>query len=80
MIVTVHLACSGCEATAEGTGPLRKRFHGSHGDWGWGSYRVEDVEALAPEGWVMFDPYSATTYCPECWSSITADSPEQVPA
>ena len=29
-----------------------------------------DPEDHAPEGWVVFDPYTLCTYCPDCWKSI----------
>jgi hypothetical protein len=39
--------------------------------------RTTTVEAAAPEGWVVFDPYTHLTYCPACWASIESgnDSP-----
>lgn len=31
-----------------------------------------DPEAVTPEGWVMFDPWTQATYCPPCWAAILA--------
>jgi len=76
--VTLTLLCGGCDAVTVATGPLRKRFHGTHGDYGFGAVAVDDPEALAPEGWVMFDPYTYCTYCPKCWAEIeSAQEPEE---
>jgi len=62
MAVTVHLACSGCDATANSlrlpNGSRRARV-------------TEALQAIAPEGWVVFDPFTAVTYCPKCWAEIT---------
>lgn len=75
MTVTLELRCGGCDERAT-VGPLRKRFHGTRGDWGLGVPRVDPVEDLAPDGWVMFDPYTYCTYCPTCWASIVAEPAE----
>lgn len=74
MPVTLKLSCGGCDATADATGPLRKRFVSFSGqDHGFGTIQLDgDPEDLAPEGWVMFDPYTFCTYCPDCWASILA--------
>lgn len=63
---TLHFACSGCDATAEGTKPLRQGIVTEHG------LAVEPVRAIdtVPEGWVLFDPYTGCTYCPTCWQEI----------
>ncbi len=71
MSVMLDLSCNGCEATAR-VGPLRMRFHGTRGDRGFGRTSVDDPETLAPDGWVLFDPYTYMTYCGPCWTSITA--------
>ncbi len=77
---TLTLSCGGCSREATVLLPrVSKRFHGSHGDWGIGRAIVEpvDFEALAPDGWVMFDPWTYVTYCPDCWKSITAEDERQ---
>jgi hypothetical protein len=68
MSVRLLLSCGGCDATAE-VGPLRRRYVSVFGG---NLCRVttDDPEALAPDGWVMWDPYTHCTYCPECWASI----------
>lgn len=73
MGVRLLLSCGGCDATAEGTAPLRRRFHGTQGDWGIGTYSVDHPETLTPAGWVMFDPYTQATYCADCWAQIDPD-------
>lgn len=70
--VTVSFACGGCDAKAEGTTFLRKRFMSLSGrDHGIGG-PVWDVgvDDVVPEGWVAFDPYTYCTYCPKCWEEI----------
>lgn len=70
MSVTLTLHCEGCDCTAEGTDPLRKQWVSISG----GQFHVSqlgDPAALTPEGWVMFDPSTFCTYCPDCWASIT---------
>lgn len=74
MGVRLLLSCGGCDATAEGTALLRKLFYGTRGDHGIGSYHIGNPEALAPDGWVMFDPYTQATYCPDCWEVINAEA------
>jgi hypothetical protein len=73
MSVMIELSCSGCMDATIRVGPLRKRFHGTRGEWGWGSASVDSIEDLTPEGWVMFDPYTYCTYCPSCWAGIQGD-------
>ncbi len=29
-----------------------------------------DAEEHAPEGWVVYDPYTLVTYCPTCWDDV----------
>lgn len=65
----LHIECDGCREAVT-VGPLRRRFHGSQGDHGWGYWQTDKPESLAPEGWVMFDPYTQQSYCPACWESI----------
>ena len=75
MSVTVTFACGGCNARAEGSTPLRKRFLSVSGrDYGIGS-AVWDVgvEDVVPDGWIAFDPYTYCTYCPKCWAEIIAE-------
>ena len=73
MSVRLLLECSGCDAKAEGTGRLRRKFVSFSGrDHGFGYWVVQDPEELTPEGWVMFDPYTNATYCPTCWAEIEA--------
>jgi hypothetical protein len=72
MTVTVHYACDGCSATAEGTERLRAEFRSVSGrSYGFGSVQpVNSPQSVAPEGWVVFDPWTFATYCPTCWKSI----------
>lgn len=77
MGVQLKLSCGGCDATAAGTGALRKRFRSLNGKgYGFGSWQLDNPEDLTPEGWVMFDPYTMCTYCPKCWQSIITPEDE----
>lgn len=72
MSVTVTYRCAGCEA--EATAQVRQRFRSFSGrDHGFGVFEIDDVQSVAPEGWVPFDPYTSATYCPDCWAKIIAD-------
>lgn len=71
MSVTVTFSCGGCDATAQGTAPLRCRFISFSGqDHGFGQYHTDRPQDVAPEGWMPFDPYTQATYCPACWREI----------
>lgn len=71
MGIELTFKCSGCSKTTRGTGPVRRVFHGVNGrDYGFGTWKIEPISNLAPQGWVPFDPYTNVTYCPECWDEI----------
>lgn len=56
MSVTVKFSCGGCDATAEGTTFLRRKLEQVSVLM---ARRLPvDVQAVAPEGWVAFDPYT----------------------
>lgn len=75
-MITVTYYCSGCPATA--TAEIRRHFLSFSGkDYGLGVYKVDNVESVAPEGWVPFDPYTSVTYCPNCWADITDGTTEE---
>ena len=74
MSVTIHLSCGGCDATAEGTRPLKSEFVSFSGrSYGFGSMLQEKATAVVPEGWIAFDPYTGCCYCPKCWALIVGD-------
>jgi len=68
--VMVHLECDGCFAKAEPF-DVRGRFvsFSGHGH-GFGWVRTDKLSDNAPEGWIVHDPLTHCTYCPECWSEI----------
>ncbi len=68
MSTRLHLRCDGCFKEAEG-GYLRKTFQSVSGV---GVWQMPDLEKAVPDGWVWSDPYTACTYCPECWKEIEA--------
>ncbi len=72
MTVSIRLSCGGCSAEADGVVPIRRNWEPVFG----GSIcrAVETpVTDATPAGWVMFDPYTAGTYCPSCWADIEGD-------
>ena len=79
MTVRVTYHCGGCDATA--TASLRRRHEGVKPAACVANGVVfdrclivtDDVETAAPDGWIVFDPYTFCTYCPSCWSQITDD-------
>jgi len=76
--VVVTYSCGGCSATA--TAPeqvIRSEFRSLSGQsHGIGRQRQEPprIASLAPEGWVAFDPWTACTYCKDCWAAICAET------
>ena len=75
-MVIITYYCDGCDAKAETQGHLKSKFQGVNGrSWGFGAW-TEETEHNAPEGWVIFDPYTACTYCEVCWSSIELGTDE----
>lgn len=70
MTCHVHLECGGCDAKAD-TKPIHAEFIPlfTNSMFCRTEYPVV-TNNLAPEGWVIFDPYTLATYCPECWASI----------
>jgi hypothetical protein len=74
MELTLHFDCSGCDAKETVKSEVTKVFRSFSGrSHGLGTHYLqwpENVDALAPEGWVAFDPYTLVTYCPECWAEI----------
>lgn len=72
MSVLVVFHCDGCEAHADSTSSLKRRFQSFGGrDHGVGQVvPVNTVEQITPEGWVAFDPHTFACYCPKCWEEI----------
>lgn len=68
------LSCGGCDMEVQlERFYVRQRFHGFNGkDHGFGVWatRWPDIEAMAPKGWMVFDPYTRCTYCPDCVEDI----------
>jgi hypothetical protein len=77
MSVKVTFDCDGCFAMAGGTASLRWGFRSLSGrDYGVGAVvATRTVEDVAPEGWVVHDPFTFACYCPTCWADIMADRP-----
>ena len=72
MSVEVTLTCDGCFKTAPPYQVSRKFVSFLGRNHGFGFNQTESIEAGAPSDWVVFDPFTHCTYCPECWQSICA--------
>lgn len=77
MPVSVTFECGGCFRKEPGTGFVRNNFRSFSGrSHGFGVYKEMSVTEVAPDGWVVFDPYTQCTYCPDCWASIERGTDE----
>lgn len=72
MTVKLLLTCDGCpDTTAEAK--IERRFLSFNGrGYGWGVYRIDELEEVAPDGWTLFDLIGAT-YCPTCTDELFGD-------
>ena len=79
MTVDVIFRCSGCDATARGTAPLRREFRSLSGrTYGFGyPVAANNVEDVVPEGWVAYDPWTYCTYCPDCYAYVVGEDAER---
>ncbi len=72
MSVEITYHCSGCEAKTTVTNVeaecvvLAANIFTSEGV----VYKRPSIASVAPKGWMVYDPYTLLTYCPECWSAI----------
>ena len=73
MSVQVTLSCNGCPATA---GPFKYGWVFGSTVNGWTRSGLPSLQSVAPDGWILFDPYTRITYCPECWAIIEAPDKE----
>lgn len=70
-MIRLLLSCGGCDATAISDGLLTTEFISFSGrGHGFGVWKLRDPEEIAPPGWVLFDPYTACTYCPDCAADL----------
>lgn len=67
MTTRLHLSCGGCDAQAHSE-PIRV-FHGN----------PVNLEAVAPDGWIVSDPWTRCTYCPACWQGIIGETKDDPP-
>lgn len=78
MAVTVNFECGGCFKKVAGTTFLRSHFQSINGKgYGFGTWKADTPQDVAPEGWVAFDPYTKACYCPQCWAEIEAPEPQK---
>ena len=81
MSITVQFECGGCFKSVPGTTFLSTEFRSVSGRaHGFGGQVMKrGIAEVTPEGWIAFDPYTACTYCPECWKSIVDEPVEAEP-
>ncbi len=73
-MITLTFSCGGCDREEQGKTFVRSTFTSITGkSYGLGSHSRSTYEELTPEGWIAFDPYTQSTYCPDCWASIEND-------
>lgn len=73
MPTKLHMTCDGCHAETVSEKWLGRHFNSVNGKgYGFGAWEYDRPEDIAPEGWVVRDPFTGCTYCPECWVEITA--------
>ena len=74
MTTKLLLSCDGCHAKVTSERWLQRRFNSFSGKgYGFGVWEHDTPQDIAPEGWIISDPYTGCTYCPECWVEITKD-------
>ena len=76
-MILVTFYCSGCNESAKGKAPLSRNFIRlwDRSNFGcWGPYKVKEI---APEGWMIGDPYTDCVYCSKCWEEIETSVPEK---
>lgn len=76
MSAYVQISCDGCdkEARSERVSRTFNSFNGR--GYGFGRWHIPSIEEVASQiGWVVFDPYTGCTYCPECWAEIEGSAP-----
>lgn len=77
MSVEITYRCNGCFAEETVSGVRAERVVLTPNVFirngvAWDRTRVErpSIESVAPDGWMVWDPYTQMTYCPACWASI----------
>lgn len=74
MTCKLLLSCDGCHIEATSEKWITSRFRSFDGKgWGFGVWETDTIEDIKPDGWIVHDPLTACTYCPECWAEINAD-------
>ena len=78
MPISLLFRCGGCDTTAVGTAPMRRRFVVTGQYQGLDIGRFSEwagIEDIAPKGWIASDPFTGCCYCPACWESIVSARP-----
>jgi hypothetical protein len=86
--VDLTYRCNGCDAEATVRAVRAQRhvlaervFVVDGVAWDRTTVKTPTIESVAPEGWMVFDPYTQMTYCANCWESIESDeSPAEATA
>ena len=70
-MIDLTFRCCACDASVTVHNAIGRKFRSVNGrGYGFGTYHTTEIEDIAPEGWVPFDPYTQVTYCPDCWAEI----------
>lgn len=75
MTTRLLLSCDGCHTETRSEKWLERRFVSVSGrSYGFGQWEHDAPQDLAPDGWIVSDPYTGCTYCPECWADIIREA------
>ena len=75
---SLHMECSGCDATADVPVNVEIRTEPLGPRWVKTITTLPKLVDLIPDGWVASDQYTHLTYCDVCWGAIAADISEAV--
>ena len=87
LTVDIKFECGGCDRVEHVSFraiPRRVFISITGRSYGIGSYETKwdndpaKILDHAPEGWMIFDPYTQTTYCSDCWAGIEAPKTEEL--
>lgn len=77
MSVDIVYRCDGCEAVRRAVSVRREYDVVVPGvivrdgeAWDKVAVRTPTIESAAPSCWMVWDPYTSGTYCPDCWDRI----------
>lgn len=80
-MIEIKFTCDGCFAETKATVP-HPRTEGvfrdlQPGESGFVKTTHPTIRDCAPDGWIVFDPFTRLVYCPACWSLIDQHTAEE---